>query len=97
MKIIKLTILISVFSITTLLLTACSTQTVQIIDKNGKSISISSPDSDTYTFKLPSDSSDHVSQAENMINEVTVPEENATVDSDIPSSLPSNGPQTGEP
>lgn len=41
-----------ILTVTTFLLTACNTKTTDVADQKGKSVTVSSQDSKTYSFKL---------------------------------------------
>ena len=79
-------------------LTACKNETAYIHDQRGKFIPVSTTDSDTYTFKLPTATKIETPSVE--FPEETVPEESDTVPEPeiIPEEKPvTTGPKTGEP
>lgn len=98
MKSRNLVLLLSVFILNILLLTACGNNTSYISDQTGKEIPVTSSDSDTYTFKLPAVETEIIEAPT-----VTVPEEAETTtikesEEPIPEeSLVEEGPKTGEP
>lgn len=98
MKSRNLVLLLSVFILNILLLTACGNNTFYISDQTGKEIPITSSNSDTYTFKLPSAETEEIEAST-----VTVPEEAETTtikeseDPILEAPLVEEGPKTGEP
>ena len=102
-----------ILTTTAFLLTACNTKTTNVADQKGKSVTVSSQDSKTYSFKLESVTVEtitpEVPEAEEEVFEAT-PQKEATpeiveevVESEpeiiIPeeSVVPTIGPKTGEP
>lgn len=86
-------------------LTACKNETAYIHDQRGKSIPVSTTDSDTYTFKLPTATKIETPSVE--FPEETIPEEpEVPTESKEPIAEPeiipeeppvTIGPKTGEP
>lgn len=99
MKISRITLFLSILATTGFLLTACNSETVNVTDKNGKSISVSSPGADTYTFKLTSEQTPDVSEEENSVVEEAEPQAADSVSSNSADETEeaSEGPKTGEP
>ena len=95
MKLCKFTILLSVFIMSALFLTACGNDTSYVSDQTGKTIPVTSSDSDTYTFKLPTAETEEtdapVITAE---PEITVEEPEEAIEE---KPLADEGPKTGEP
>lgn len=95
MKSHKLILLLSIFTMTVFLLTACGNDTSYISDQTGKTIPVTSSDSDTYTFKLPTAETEEtdapVITAE---PEITVEEPEEAIEE---KPLADEGPKTGEP
>lgn len=92
MKIKKWILLSFVLVFTVFFMTACSDNTAQIADKNGKSITVSSPVSDTYTFQLPAVQTPVVTE-ETPVDTT----EDTTVEPAPVMEADSDGPKTGEP
>lgn len=99
MKISRITLFLSILATTGLLLTACSSATANVTDKKGKSISVSSPDADTYTFKLTSEQTLNASEEETYVVEEAEPQAADSVSSNSADETEeaSEGPKTGEP
>lgn len=101
MKITRTALFLSVLTTAGFLLTACNNEVVNVTDKNGKSISVSTPGDDTYTFKLTSEQLPDVSEEETSVEETEPEEANSvtTVSSTGTGETEqaSEGPKTGEP
>lgn len=95
MKLNKLIPIILIIILSCFLLTACGNDTSYISDQTGKTIPVTSSDSDTYTFKLPA--------VEPEVTEAPVitPEQETTVEEPEEAieeePLADEGPKTGEP
>lgn len=97
MKIKKFVLLFTIIVSMAFFLTACSSDTAQISDKNGKSITVSTPDSDTYTFKLPVSQNEETPMEEAPVEEEPETVETESVTAETESEESSEGPKTGEP
>ena len=95
MKLNKLIPIILIIILSCFLLTACGNDTSYISDQTGKTIPVTSSDSDTYTFKLPTAETEEtdapVITAE---PEITVEEPEEAIEE---KPLADEGPKTGEP
>ena len=84
------------------LLTACGNNVSYITDQMGKEISVTTSDTNTITFKLPSDQSIEISETESLETE-SLESESDAVTSDIHEENTGNetlsleAPKTGEP
>lgn len=98
MKLNKLIPITLILIFTYILLTACGNDTSYISDQTGKTIPVTSSDSDTYTFKLPAveaektETSVITTEPETTIEEPETPEEAIEKE-----PLADEGPKTGEP
>lgn len=102
MKFSKFISFLTILTIFGFVLTACKKETAYIHDQRGKSISVTTTDSDTYTFKLPAAQkieTPHNESIEETISEESEPTtEIATEPETFPEEEPvSVGPKTGEP
>ncbi len=102
MRIINLKLLTFIFVMTGFLLTACGNNTSYITDQTGKEIPVTSTDSDTYTFKLPSDQSveppkTDYDEPETTTTTISSDSSTASDENTDKESLASEGPKTGEP
>lgn len=109
MKFHKFISFLTILIMTGFLLTACGNSTLYINDQRGKSIPVTTSDSDTYTFKLsvaPVEDIEEpiVEMLEEVIPEepkptpVEMPEEITTEEPEVPvEESASIGPKTGEP
>ena len=102
-----------ILTVTTFLLTACNTKTTDVADQKGKSVTVSSQDSKTYSFKLEPVSVETITpklpEVEEAVPEAApqeeaipeVMEEVAESEPEIilpeESPVPTIGPKTGEP
>ena len=96
-----------ILTMTGFLLAACGNNTSYISDQRGKSIAVTSSDSDTFTFKLSTEQIEELETPSVEISDETTPEEaeptTTTVESEsleeeVPEEpLATEGPKTGEP
>lgn len=100
MKFPKLISFLTILIISGFVLTACKNETAYIHDQRGKSIPVSTTNSDTYTFKLPA-AQKIETPSEELPEEPETSTESEAV-SETPEIIPeeepvTTGPKTGEP
>ena len=98
MKFNKLLLFILISILSGFLLTACGNATSYISDQTGKTIPVTSSDSDTYTFKLPAIEPEEMEMpAVSKEPETDIEEPELSEEPISEEPLADEGPKTGEP
>ena len=100
MKFHKLISLIVILTTMFLLLTGCRNSNSYVSDQQGRKVSVTASDSDTYTFKLPAATALIPDETDIKIIEETIPEEPETTaeipaeESETTAEIPAEEPET---